>query len=107
MSEATPDKATVMDESFSERALAAQRLRPDIDLSDQKLGMKVAAERLSTVRYVFLVQIEDGIASASQRASLEYADAVLIEWPDEHSPEIVALDEGQLATVRELSLIHI
>lgn len=105
MSEATPDKATVMDESFSERALAAQRLRPDIDLSDQKLGMKVAAERLSTVRYVFLVQIEDGIASASQRASLEYADAVLIEWPDEHSPEIVALDEGQLATVREQILM--
>ncbi|KFI94845.1 phosphoribosylglycinamide synthetase [Bifidobacterium scardovii] len=105
MSEATPDKATVMDESFSERALAAQRLRPDIDLSDQKLGMKVAAERLSTVRYVFLVQIEDGIASASQRASLEYADAVLIEWPDEHSPEIVALDERQLATVREQILM--
>lgn len=105
MSEGTPSKAGIMDESFSERALAAQRLRPDIDLGDQKLGMKVAAERLSTVRYVFLVQIEDGIVSASQRASLEYADAVLIGWPDEHSPEIVTLDDGQLATVREQILM--
>ncbi len=45
-------------------------LRPDIDLDDPKLGLKIAAERLSIVRYVFLVQIEDGIASAAQRASL-------------------------------------
>ncbi|WP_236023524.1 phosphoribosylglycinamide synthetase [Bifidobacterium miconis] len=76
-------------------------LRPDIDLDDPRLGLKIAAERLSIVRYVFLVQIEDGIASAGQRASLEYADAVLIGWPDEHSDEVVDLNDDQLRTVVE------
>lgn len=65
----------------ADTANKASELRPDIDLNDPKLGLKIAAERLSIVRYVFLVQIEDGIASAAQRASLEYADAVLIGWP--------------------------
>ena len=32
------------------------------DLNDPYLGLKLASERLSIVRYVFLVQIEDGIA---------------------------------------------
>ena len=50
---------------------------------------------------MFLVQIEDGIASASQRASLEYADAVLIGWPETDSPEVVELDAAKLKTVRE------
>lgn len=81
--------------------LITKPLRPDIDLTDPRLGMKIAAERLSIVRYVFLVQIEDGIASAAQRASLEYADAVLIGWPDEHSDEVVDLTADQLHTVRE------
>ena len=45
------------------------------DLNDPYLGLKLASERLSIVRYVFLVQIEDGIASAAQRASLESAEA--------------------------------
>ncbi|MBT1172944.1 phosphoribosylglycinamide synthetase [Bifidobacterium sp. MA2] len=75
-------------------------LRTDLDLDDPRCGLKIAAERLSIVRYVFLVQIEDGIASASQRASLEYADAVLIGWPDEHAPDVVDLDEAQLKSVR-------
>ena len=61
----------------ADTANKASELRPDIDLNDPKLGLKIAAERLSIVRYVFLVQIEDGIASAAQRASLEYADAQL------------------------------
>ena len=65
----------------ADTANKASELRPDIDLNDPKLGLKIAAERLSIVRYVFLVQIEDGIASAAQRASLEYADAVLIGRP--------------------------
>ena len=65
----------------ADMANKASELRPDIDLNDPKLGLKIAAERLSIVRYVFLVQIEDGIASAAQRASLEYADAVLIGRP--------------------------
>ena len=79
----------------------ASELRPDIDLNDPKLGLKIAAERLSIVRYVFLVQIEDGIASAAQRASLEYADAVLIGWPETDSPEVVDLNDAQLKIVRE------
>ena len=57
------------------------------DLNDPYLGLKLASERLSIVRYVFLVQIEDGIASAAQRASLEYADAVLIGWPETGADE--------------------
>ena len=69
----------------ADMANKASELRPDIDLNDPKLGLKIAAERLSIVRYVFLVQIEDGIASAAQRASLEYAD----------------LDDAQLKIVRE------
>ena len=66
-----------MSENVKSEDNAAVELRPDIDLNDPKLNLKIAAERLSIVRYVFLVQIEDGIASAAQRASLEYADAVL------------------------------
>ena len=73
----------------------------DIDTSDPKLGFRIASERLSMVRYVFLVQIEDGIATAEQRASLEYADAVLIRWPDEHDPEVLDLDEAQVRFMRE------
>lgn len=70
------------------------------DLDDPRLGLRIAAERLSLVRYVFLVQIEDGIATAAQRASLEYADAVLIGWPETDSHEVADLDGDQLATVR-------
>ena len=80
-------------------ALARDR---GIDLDDPKLALRVAAERLSTVRYVFLVQIEDGIATAAQRASLEYADAVLIGWPENDAPDVVDLDEQQQAQVAEL-----
>ena len=70
-----------------------------VDLDDPRLGLRIAAERLSLVRYVFLVQIEDGIATAAQRASLEYADAVLIGWPETDSHEVADLDGDQLATV--------
>ena len=85
----------------ADTANKASELRPDIDLNDPKLGLKIAAERLSIVRYVFLVQIEDGIASAAQRASLEYADAVLIGWPETDSPGVADLDDAQLKIVRE------
>ena len=63
------------------------------DLNNPYLGLKLASERLSIVRYVFLVQIEDGIASAAQRASLEYADAVLIGWPETDADDVVEVDE--------------
>lgn len=86
---------------MSEERTVISTIRDDIDLNDQALGLKIAAERLSIVRYVFLVQIEDGIASASQRASLEYADAVLIGWPETDSSEVVELDAAKLKTVRE------
>ena len=55
-----------MSENVKSEDNAAVELRPDIDLNDPKLNLKIAAERLSIVRYVFLVQIEDGIASAAQ-----------------------------------------
>lgn len=73
----------------------------DVDLNDERVWLKIAAERLSIVRYVFLVQVEDGIATAAQRASLEYADAVLIGWPDNDSNEVVDLEEGQRKQVYE------
>ena len=89
-----------MSENVKSEGNAAVELRPDIDLNDPKLNLKIAAERLSIVRYVFLVQIEDGIASAAQRASLEYADAVLIGWPENESPEIADLTDSQLRSLR-------
>lgn len=58
-------------------------------------ALDVAAERLSIVRYVFLVQIEDGIASASQRSSLEYADAVLMGWPDRDNRDVVTPENSE------------
>lgn len=71
------------------------------DLNDPMLGLRLASERLSIVRYVFLVQVEDGIASAEQRASLEYADAVLIGWPEADAADVVAPDGEQLDVISE------
>lgn len=71
------------------------------DREDPRLGLRLASERLSIVRYVFLVQIEDGIASAAQRASLEYADAVLIGWPETDAGDVVDLDDDQLRNIDE------
>ncbi|RFT38536.1 phosphoribosylglycinamide synthetase, partial [Bifidobacteriaceae bacterium NR015] len=47
------------------------------------------------------VQIEDGIASASQRSSLEYADAVLMGWPDSDSNDVTIPDEASFNNVLE------
>ncbi len=55
--------------------------------------MPIASERLSQVRYVFIVQIEDGVASARSRSCLEYADAVLMAWPDETAEGILPSDQ--------------
>ena len=52
-----------------------------VDAND---AMMIASQRLSQVRYVFIVQIEDGIPTAHSRAALEYSDAVLMGWPDHH-----------------------
>lgn len=70
-------------------------------LGEPTAWLRIASERLSLVRYVFLVQIEDGIPSAAHRASLEYADAVLIGWPDEDASEVTVPDEDGLAQVCE------
>lgn len=71
------------------------------DLNDPMLGLRLASERLSIVRYVFLVQVEDGIASADERASLEYADAVLIGWPEADAADVVTPDAAQLDDIDE------
>lgn len=76
-----------------------------VDLSDRRNMLKVASERLSLVRYVFLVQIEDGIASAAQRASLEYADAVLIGWPETDADDVVAVDDERYRDVVEQTML--
>ncbi|WEV59965.1 phosphoribosylglycinamide synthetase [Bifidobacterium sp. ESL0728] len=71
------------------------------DISNPRIALKVASERLAIVRYVFLVQVEDGIATADQRASLEYADAALVGWPEMDADDVVDLDEDGKKTVAE------
>lgn len=79
--------------ALSDRATRDLARSRGVDLSSPLLLMRLAAERLSIIRYVFLVQIEEGIASADQRAALEYADAVLMGWPQGESGSVVELDE--------------
>lgn len=84
------------------KELAQEAKNPwNADLNDPMLGLRLASERLSIVRYVFLVQIEDGIASAGQRASLEYADAVLIGWPETDSKDVIEPDDEKLKVIDE------
>ena len=68
-----------------------ERVNGFVSISNSNVldALDIAAERLSIVRYVFLVQIEDGIASANQRSSLEYADAVLMGWPDRDNRDVI------------------
>lgn len=78
-----------------------------LDLDDPFIALRLNAERLSLVRYVFVVQIEDGIATAGQRASLEYADAVLIGWPDEHAKGLnVPTDEDRRTIDEQIRLME-
>ncbi len=74
-----------------------ERLNGFVSISNSNVldALDIAAERLSIVRYVFLVQIEDGIASASQRSSLEYADAVLMGWPDRDNRDVITPDSNE------------
>lgn len=80
---------------------AAPQALPDRD--DPCQWLKVASERLSQVRYVFLIQVEDGIPSASQRAALEYSDAVLMGWPDSNDKQLQKLTEQQMNETRNYS----
>ena len=84
----------------ADTANKASELRPDIDLNDPKLGLKIAAERLSIVATCSLCRSRTH-RLRRQRASLEYADAVLIGWPETDSPEVADLDDAQLKIVRE------
>ena len=76
------------------------------DLTDPMLRLRLASERLSIVRYVFLVQVEDGIASADERASLEYADAVLIGWPETDASDVITPDAAQLDDIAKFSAME-
>lgn len=75
------------------------RIMTEDGQQEPDLWLRVAAERLSLVRYVFLVQIEDGIPTAAQRSALEYADAVLIGWPDADAPDVAVVDGQQLSDI--------
>ena len=55
-----------MSENVKSEDNATVELRPDIDLNDPKLNLKIAAERLSIVRYVFLVHRFGGAASVAR-----------------------------------------
>ncbi|WP_018143015.1 hypothetical protein [Alloscardovia criceti] len=57
--------------------------------------LRVAAERLSTVRYVFVVSIEDGIPQVPERSALEYSDAVLLGWPETDAADVVTPDNTE------------
>ena len=72
-----------------------QPIAPPPRVFDRSDMLMMASERLSQVRYVFFVQIEDGIPTAFQRAALEYSDAVLMGWPDsdDRSLSIPTADE--------------
>jgi hypothetical protein len=63
--------------------------------------LPIASERLSQVRYVFIVQIEDGVASARSRSCLEYADAVLMAWPDVDAEDLRPVDQIDMAAMAE------
>lgn len=90
-----------MSDETKQEAVRNNRNPWNADLNDPMLGLRLASERLSIVRYVFLVQVEDGIASADERASLEYADAVLIGWPEADAADVVTPNGGQLAAIDE------
>ena len=79
---------TVLPDDAEVKAFAASLREPS-----PMQWLRIASERLSQARYVFLVAIEDGIPSASQRAALEYADAVLIGWPDAKAEGVVEPDD--------------
>lgn len=71
------------------------------DLNDPYLGIEA---RIRTIKHraIRVSRADrDGIASAAQRASLEYADAVLIGWPEVDAEDVVELDEEKLKSVDE------
>ncbi len=69
------------------------------EIDNPKLWLRIVSERLSTVRYVFLVSIEDGIPTVEHRSALEYADAVLIGWPEADDRDVHILNDEQRINV--------
>jgi hypothetical protein len=101
---ASPDQDSPMSPESLQGAISIDyKLAEDrgIDVNNPRIGLKVASERLAIIRYVFLVQVEDGIATADQRAALEYADAALVGWPEMDAADVVDPDEDGLRTVAE------
>lgn len=84
----------------------AQQSLPDIMQTDDVASLRkvdflrIASERLSQVRYVFIIQIEDGISTAFQRAALEYSDAVLMGWPSSGASDLVEPQDDQWSELR-------
>ncbi|MFC2496505.1 hypothetical protein [Scardovia wiggsiae] len=70
-----------------------------LECEQPRLWLRIVSERLSTVRYVFVVTIEDGLPTVAQRAALEYADAMLIGWPQPGSRDVQDIPDGSLDSV--------
>ena len=70
----------------------SERVRP-------RTWLRIVSERLSTVRYIFVVTIEDQLPTVNERAALEYADAVLLGWPQGESKDVRDIPEEELAAV--------
>lgn len=70
-----------------------------LEREQPRLWLRIVSERLSTVRYVFVVTIEDGLPTVAQRAALEYADAMLIGWPQPGSRDVQDIPDGSLDSV--------
>ncbi len=87
-------------DSAADTANKASELRPDIDLNDPKLGLKSRPNGSASSATCSLCRSRTA-PPAAQRASLEYADAVLIGWPETDSPEVADLDDAELESVRE------
>ena len=70
-----------------------------LEREQPRLWLRIVSERLSTVRYVFVVTIEDGLPTVAQRAALEYADAMLIGWPQPGSRDVQDIPDESLDSV--------
>jgi hypothetical protein len=74
-----------------------------VSTTDFSSFLNLSAARLSQVRYVFVVQIEDGIPSVDQRAALEYSDAVLMGWPEITDSDVTMPTEEEGKKLRQLT----
>ncbi|EFG26348.1 protein [Scardovia inopinata] len=76
----------------------------DVERSERdhpRMWLRIISERLSTIRYIFVVTIEDELPTVDQRAALEYADAVLLGWPQADSREVRNIPDQDLEAMAE------